>query len=226
MLGLISLGGNFKESIRFKNLLPENFFSVAADSGARHFDSLGITPDLLVGDMDSISPELYQKHINSGIEVKKYDTRKNMTDSEIAVEYALEKGCDRLVLIGAFGNRPDHMFGNIMLSANLAGKGIPVTLTDGETYFYTISKYNSPFVYSLENSDENDVFSIVLAIGDISEVTIEGLEYKLENEPLEIGSNRCISNTIPLKKEPDEALGYATVSINKGVAFFIHCKKD
>jgi len=226
MLGLIALGGNCIKSKELKRLLQQDYFSIAADSGAEHFEKLDIIPDMLVGDMDSIPYEILTKYKKSGVEVLAYNPRKNLTDSEIAVEKAIEKGCDSILFIGALGNRADHMFGNIMLSANLADRGIPVILTDGKTFFYSVTKLNSPFTYSLENAvPREDVFSLVLAIGKKSKITIKGLEYELENETVDFGTNRCISNIIPQNNNygmPKIAL----VSISDGVAFFIRCKNN
>ncbi len=227
MLGLISLGGNCTESIRLKKILQQDYFAVAADSGASHFEKLKIKPDLLVGDMDSISGRLFDKYKKSGVKILEYNPRKNLTDSEIAVEKVIEAGCDSILFIGAFGSRFDHIFGNIMLSANLADKGIPVTLTDGETFFYSVTKFNSPFVYSLDFANENeDVFSVVPVIGESTKITIKGLEYELDNEPVKLGTNRCVSNTIPLKRNNSNNPDSALISVEDGVSFFIHCKKD
>lgn len=230
MYGIIGLGGKCFNSDLISGLIPDKYFAVAADSGIIHFELLGIKPDLLVGDMDSIPPDLLAKYQNMGLPIIKFNPVKNMTDSEIAVEKALQAGCDAFVFIGAFGDRLDHMFANQMMAVSLAEKGIPVVLTDGITFFYTVTSNNSPFKYPLSKiSLEIDVISVVMAKGDSANISIQGLEYGLQNEKIEFGTTRAVSNK---KKTPRNNLAAfitneeAVIAIDTGVAFFIHTKND
>lgn len=230
MYGIIGLGGKCYKSEQICGLIPGKYFAVAADSGIIHFELLGIKPDLLVGDMDSIPAETLVKYQNSRLQILKYSPVKNMTDSEIAVEKALEAGCDSLIFLGAFGDRLDHMFANQMMAVSLADKGIPVILTDGISFFYTVTKSNSPFKYPLASIDSlRDVISVVLAKGNTANITIEGLEYELQNEIVEFGTTRAVSN---LRKSTSNFINESSMEVNavitvdSGVAFFIHTKND
>lgn len=225
MFGIISLGGNCHDSAALREIIPEKYFAVAADSGAAHFDLLGIRPDLLVGDLDSISAPLLDKYEREKIPVLKYDEKKDFTDSEIAVDKALAAGCDSLLILGAFGNRYDHMISNQMMAAALAKKGIPVILTDGLTFFYTVTVENSPFIYPIQNLNAtDDVISLVPMIGDAVEIVTENLEYPLKHETVFTGSTRAVSNVV--QENNNNPPKFATVSLKSGVIFFIHTKSD
>lgn len=226
MLGLIALGGECTYTGRMRQLCSTTRYIVAADGGMKHLDVLGIKPDTLVGDMDSISGDLLlAAQDDPSIEVVEFSTRKNMTDSEIAVQTALSHGCDRLLFIGASGNRPDHVLANQMMAASIADRGIPCILTDGITFIYTITAGNSPFSYPLEDLQaDSDVISIIPVKGDISNLSIHNLEYPLDKQLVNFGSTRAVSNAIHKNSSCGEE--YASVSLDSGVVFFIHTPKD
>lgn len=118
---------------------------VCADGGARHLFRLNILPDLLVGDLDSIGPEEQAWLAAAGIPVRQFPPAKDMTDSELAITIAIELAANlareqtgtnnpaafELVVLAAFGSRPDHVLANQLLAARLAASGCRVVLTDG-----------------------------------------------------------------------------------------------
>lgn len=223
MRGIIGLAGDLYPNVQLKKFVSGKFYAVAADGGARHFEVLGIKPDVVVGDMDSINKKVLEKYKKQDIDIIKFEKQKDFTDSEAAVEVALGKKCDSLILLGAFGKRADHVFANKMMSVSLAMKGIPVVLTDGKTYFYTVSKYNSPFEVSLKDTTpDEDVFSIVPAKTGYADLEISGLEYELKNFRMNFGSTIGVSNSPPVKNKK----GIATINVKSGVVFFIHTQKD
>lgn len=225
MLGIISLGGICHDTRSLRRIIPRDYYAVAADSGLAHFRLLGIKTDMLVGDMDSISTDDLARYKKENLPIELFDSRKNSTDSEIALDKAVSNGCDSFLFIGAFGNRLDHMLSNQMMAVSIAMSGKPVILTDGITFFHTISQYNSPFKYEITNLVNNvDVISVIPVIGDAVDVTIEGLEYKLDKETILFGSTRAVSNTIPVIETMDAV--YATIMIESGMIFFIHTKSD
>jgi thiamine pyrophosphokinase len=233
MLGIIGLGGNCNYNEALKKLIPDEYYAIAADSGLAHFLALGIKPDLLVGDLDSVDDSVLEHYIKENLEIIKYDSRKNQTDSEIAVDKALTRGCDSLLFIGAFGSRLDHSLSNQMMAVSLANAGIPCVLTDGATRFYTITKSNSPFKYYIGDLKPGvDVISLVPMFGDAVGVTEEGLEYRLAKETILFGSTKAVSNTVPAAAGNEAANtkadkdSFAAISVESGTIFFIHTKSD
>ena len=142
---LIVLSGDVRSDSGALTWLDRCDRIVCADGGARHLRRLGRLPDLLVGDLDSAQPDDVAWMTRQGVELHQYPVAKDATDSELAVLAALEfldKQADRvaqeLVLLGAFGSRPDHVLANQLLAADLAGQGWRLVLTDGVSCLYTL----------------------------------------------------------------------------------------
>ncbi|MCC8131926.1 MAG: thiamine diphosphokinase [Oscillospiraceae bacterium] len=88
-------------------------FVIAADGGMSYLDSLGIKPDLIIGDFDSSSEPV------SG-DVIKLPVEKDDTDSVFAVRYALEHGYKEIHIYGGTGGRFDHTIANIQILSYIA----------------------------------------------------------------------------------------------------------
>jgi len=109
-LGVIFTGGEGPEPQAIKGLLDGEPLIVAADSGLALAEAAGITPDWIVGDMDSLDDgkrlDRYPKE-----KVIRYPVDKDYTDTEIALALLWEKGCGDAWIIGGGGGRLDHVFG-------------------------------------------------------------------------------------------------------------------
>jgi thiamine pyrophosphokinase len=226
MRGVIGLGGNCTDTILLREYLKQESFFVAADRGIVHFQMLGIIPDMLVGDMDSIPEKVRVEYEELGLKIERYDTRKDRTDSEIACGYALEEGCNELLMIGALGERPDHVLSNQLMAASLAERGIPVILTDGISFLYTLTSAQSPFVYPTKYIDpDNDVLSLISLKYDFSEIALEGFEYDLIDHKLPFGSCKGVSNTVKIHHQGKGSKhSDPCIHIKSGVLFLIHTK--
>ena len=225
MLGIIGIGGRCEDTPALRSLIPKEYFAVAADSGLAHFKTLGIVPDVLVGDLDSISESLLRQSKKEHLAIERYKPEKDNTDSEIAVDKALRQGCESLLFIGAFGNRLDHMLSNQMMAASLAERGIQVVLTDGVTFMYTVTPENSPFHFPAKAlKKDEDVLSIVSVSGETMIITLEGFQYPLHQDRILFGSTRTVSNTVAWeeKKRKDDIV----ITLEKGIALFIVTKTD
>jgi thiamine pyrophosphokinase len=87
---------------------------VAADSGVDLAQSLGIAPDAIVGDMDSISsPEQLMAY--PGVDVERYHRGKDWTDTEIALDYLWKRSINAVTILGGGGGRLDHLLGIVAL---------------------------------------------------------------------------------------------------------------
>ena len=94
--------GNSLASLEQADLL------ICADSGANHVYELGYVPDLIIGDFDSIKPEILQAYCAKGCAIKTYPSEKDYTDTELAIQLALQEGVTQIDLLGAIGNRLDY----------------------------------------------------------------------------------------------------------------------
>ena len=107
---------------------------IAADSGAAWLDALGRPPDLVIGDMDSIEPDLLDRLATEGVEVDAHPAEKDASDVELAVARAVASGAGEIVIIGGFGGRRlDHELANLLLLSDERWSGADLRLVRGGT---------------------------------------------------------------------------------------------
>lgn len=156
---------------------------IAADNGYAVASSLGITPDLTVGDFDSLG------EVPDADNLIKLDVRKNDTDLEHAVELALKEGCDDFIVYGAVGGRLDHTLGNIAVAERIALAGAK-SLFIGDDSSFTVIR-NSSFSPPQKTSGRLSVFSL----SELSRgVNISGLLYEVTDFELSRTVTRGVSN--------------------------------
>lgn len=166
---LIFGGGVYGEE--FPVFTPEDYI-IAADKGNEILRSKGIIPDITVGDFDSSS---YIPTDNAVV----LPVEKDITDSHAAVNIALERGAEEIVIYGGMGGRPDHTFANFSLIVSLVKKGVRAFLS-GEGYTVTAVKDSS-----LRLCGKKGKTVSVFSFSEKSEgVTLRGLHYPLENAVL------------------------------------------
>lgn len=160
---------------------------VAADGGMRHAVTLGVTPEIWVGDFDSTPDDLIAAW--PGVERQPYPVAKNETDGAIAVSVAAERGAKDIVLVGALGGeRSDHALMHLLHAVSLTEDGYAIKLTSGEEEAWPL----------LPGSREIDLpkgslFS-VLGLSPLSGLFIGNVRYPLDDFSLPFGSSRTISN--------------------------------
>lgn len=175
-----------------KNLLQceckDARFLICADSGANCVYRYNMNPDFLVGDFDSINSQVleYYKSVNTNLEI--YDAEKDDTDSEIAIQKAVDLGASEIVLLGATGNRLDHVFGNIGLLRISLEKGIKARLKDEYNELYLINKN------SVLKGKCGETFSLQAYGSKVTNLSIKGAKYSLDGYDLEIGDPITVSN--------------------------------
>lgn len=132
MTGIIFTGGSYGEKNFYRHLLaayPEAVV-VAADSGAAFLDSLGVVPQVMLGDMDSMPGEVLKKYRALGVPEERHPTHKDETDTELAVTWCLGQGMTQIILCGATGSRIDHSYSNLFLLNRLLKLGVRARLVD------------------------------------------------------------------------------------------------
>ena len=157
-------------------------FVIAADGGLRHTEKLGIAPDAVLGDFDSLGfcPE--------GANV--FPVEKDDTDAMLAVRLGLERGCGEFLLYGSLdGPRLDHTVANFQTLQFLADHGAAGYLI-GNTTMVTVVK-NGKITFPAGLSGTISVFCMG---PDAVGVTEKGLFYGLENASLTSGFPLGVSN--------------------------------
>lgn len=184
---------------------------VAADGGARHAAPLGLRIDIWVGDGDSVDRDMLASLVAEGIEIRRFPTDKDASDTELAIGTAVERGADSIVVLGGLGGpRLDHGLANIGLLALPALRERPSVILDGTN---RVSALFAPgpdggVVQRPLGGPIGDGVSL-LPIGDgVEGVTTGGLAYPLADEGLPAGPARGLSN---LRTSPD-----AWVALRRG----------
>src|SRR2546430_6389146 len=112
---------------------------IAADGGATKLAKAGRRPDLVIGDMDAITTEAQRDLELAGVTLERYPTEKAQTDGELALDAAVKRGADEIVVVGAFGGpRLDHMAGNLLLLAHDDIAAIDVALVTERATFRSL----------------------------------------------------------------------------------------
>lgn len=162
---------------------------IAADAGIGHAATLGLTPELWVGDFDSVPPHLPDRL--SAVPRQAFPRDKDKTDGELAVAAALERGATALVLAGAFGGaRADHGFLHLTLALHLAESGVGVLLTSGTQEGVPLLAGRLAFDYA-----DGTLFSI-LGFSPLSGLSVEGAKWPLKNVEVAFGSSLTLSNEV------------------------------
>ena len=182
---------------------------IAADKGAATALQYGCTPHIVVGDFDSLGRELLEDLKKQGSEIRQAAVEKDETDTELAVQAAIDEGATRITLAGALGGaRIDHELANILLLAGF--KDVPITLVDGPSICWIV---RGPGNTAIEGK-KGDLVSLVPLTGDASGIRTEGLYYALKGETLAFGKPRGVSNVLTGR--------HAVVSVDKGILLVIY----
>lgn len=115
-----------------KPIITDDTFVIAADGGLLSAIKLGIKPDLILGDFDSLG------YIPDYKDVEVFPSKKDYTDSYIAITEGLKRDCDRFILFGTVGGRTDHTIANLQTLARLASIGKTAFAIGNSEIIFTI----------------------------------------------------------------------------------------
>ena len=163
-------------------------YLVCADGGARHLARLGILPDVVIGDLDSIGDAELRRLESEGVAFHRHPPRKDDTDTALAVELAIEQGASEITFLGTTGSRLDHTLSATFLLKRVLDAGIRGKVVDAANTIYLIAD-----TITL-GGKPGDILSILPVAGEASGVWLEGLEYPLEDATIPFGSSIGISN--------------------------------
>lgn len=167
---------------------------VAADGGLMLFESLGLKPDLVIGDFDSVDSAVLLKY--NDIEIHRFPERKDATDGELAVRAALERGCDDIELYGAIDTRyeTDHLLANLLLlklarnTMKTSSRAVSVRAIDHRQHIYLVEDE------SLNLVGKPGDFVSIIPLNEIITVSITGVEWELDKREVTMGSTWTLRN--------------------------------
>lgn len=190
MRGLIVSSGTITDYNRLEAEIKKSDFVISADGGMNHLIRINRNPDLVIGDLDSISEFALNYIEDNNIPMERYSSIKDSTDTDIAMEYLINKGYNEIVFMGVTGTRQDHTMANIFLLNTLHLRGIKGKIVDDNNIIRLIDDY-----LKLDYSEDSYVSIIPLGYEGIV-VSLEGFFYNLDNQFIPFGSTHGISNKI------------------------------
>ena len=206
---VIFAGGTLKPGKAFYQVIASADLIIAADSGAATALQYGCVPAIVVGDFDSLDTDLLRQLSEKGSQVRQAAVEKNETDTELAVQAAIEQGATSITLLGALGGeRFDHTMANILLLADI--ETVPAKIVDGPSTCWLLRGPGSSFI----NGQKGDLLSLLPLTGDATGVRTKGLYYPLHGETLRFGKPRGVSNVLTQE--------HAEVSLVGGMLLVVH----
>lgn len=181
---------------------------IAADGGVNHCIRFGITPDVLIGDLDSVDNDTLVKLQSAGVEVIRHPVKKDETDLELAINYAIEQGAKKITLYGLLGGRWDMSFANVMLLASPKYTSIEFKVVNGSLRIFILRGGQSVTI----SGNPGDLVSALPIGGDAEGICYTGLEWPLDKGQILSGSPLGMSNQM-LEAEATIGLGSGTLLI-------------
>lgn len=211
---IIVTGGNVEEEL-LKNLLKKEAYHtiIAVDKGLESMKKMGIMPNHIVGDFDSVSLEVLREYENnSKVKIHRYISEKDNTDTEISIQLALDEKSDNITIIGAIGTRIDHVLANIDAITKALKEGVSCQIVDSHNKIQLINQKTT-----FRKADcFGKYISFLPYTEEVIGVTLKGFKYSLEKANMKKGNGLGVSNEI--KEE------IATVELEKGILIGIQSK--
>lgn len=176
---------------------------IAADSGIAHAVSLGVVPELWVGDFDSAGSELVLQYAD--IPRQAFPAEKDATDGAIAIAEAKLRGASEFILVGGLGGQADHTLGHFGLTLQLARGGFPTILTSGDEEAHAI------LLGETELDLSNGVRLSIVPFTDFVGLDLSGVKWPLVKRDVPLGDTLTMSNvaTGPVRISLREGYGIA-----------------
>jgi thiamine pyrophosphokinase len=187
---IIIANGHLPDPARARGRLRSGDRIICADGGAHHAAAIGLTPDVVVGDLDSLRPGLRARLEAAGVRFERHPERKDETDLELALRLAVAEGAADIEVWAMLGGRLDHSLANVMLLARPEWAPARVCMV-----------YEDQVAWPLRGGQEvsaegspGDLLSLVPLSPVVEGVTLEGVEWPLRAATLRFGSTWTISN--------------------------------
>lgn len=179
---------------------------IAADAGYKNAKLMGAHINLLIGDFDSLGS------IPDDVdEVYRLPAEKDVTDTQIAVDLAVERGANEIVIIGSTSGRLDHTLSTLAILEKYWEKRIPIYVVNGQNRVRYIRDSGFIVVRS-----QYKYFSLIAADEKVKGVSIEGGKYPLSKKTLLRNHQFAVSNEI--------TKNCALITVKKGGVYIIESK--
>lgn len=188
---------------------------IAADGGALKAAGLGLSPQVVVGDGDSLGAADADRLRAQGAEVLVYPPAKDESDTELCVREAVKRGAQRIVIVGGFGGwRFEHTLANVLLLTLPELRGVDASMADDRTVLRVLSDGERLDI----DGQPGDYISLLPLTEEAAGVTTDGLAYPLDGAALAQGPARGLSNEMTADR--------ASVALATGRLAVIHTCRE
>ena len=215
---IIFANGELPDLDAARTLLQAGDYLIAADGGANHLLKMGILPELVIGDLDSVDEDTLFQLTSAEVNIEQYSEDKDETDIELALGYAVEMRPSAILIVGGLGGRLDQTLANLSILTDPMLPKIDIRLDDGleEAFFCRVSAEKGGQVEVRGRS--GDTVSLIPWHGPVEGVSTEGLQWPLYGETLYPDKSRGISNVMLSES--------ASVKIENGLLLVVHRRKS
>jgi len=176
---------------------------LCSDGGADSALRLGLTPDYIIGDLDSISKDAIKKFKNTS-KILQYK-RQNDTDVEKCLKFVIKNKFDEVLLIGVTGNRLDHTICNLGIVLKFFSK-LKLSLLAENSYL-------KPYTGDVWLKTQKGEIISLYGFDKKTKIISKGLKYPLKNISLPFGEKESTSNV--------STLNAIQLKIRNGIIFII-----
>lgn len=209
---LIFANGDLKKPEWIQRMAETAGMIIAADGGLQHVQDLGLIPNMLIGDLDSVTPEQVQWAVEQGVEIRRFPADKDETDLELALIAAAETGHRQIVIVGALGGRLDQTLSNVLLLHLPILTNLDVRIDDGLQEVILVREK-----LDLEGKP-GDLVSLLPLSPIVRGITTSGLKYPLNDESMIFFHSRGLSNRM--------LSDAAHIEFQSGVLICIHERQE
>lgn len=187
---IILANGEYGELEAYRDVFENSDTILCADGGANYAFQMGIMPDTVIGDLDSVQPEVRKYYTAQGTEFIQYPVRKHLTDLQLALDLARERGADQIVLLGALGKRLDHTLHNLYAGIQLVQQGIRISHFTPGCWVYLVRDEQ------VIEGAAGDIVSLIALTDKVEGVGVDGVEYPLKDAVLRSDNPYAVSNVL------------------------------
>jgi thiamine pyrophosphokinase len=209
---VIFANGLLQQPQRALSLIRADDIILCADGGLHLAWALGLQPQTVIGDLDSISEADRARIDGAGIAVRQYPIDKDQTDLELSLQVALEQRPSAVLIIGALGGRLDQTLANLSLLTHPELGTVDCRLDDGLEQVILCSSHTEI------RGSPGDLVSLLPWGAPVAGISTTGLKWPLVRETLYPEKTQGISN---------EMLGdAAAVYIESGLLLIVHRRQS
>lgn len=190
MQAIIFANGDFVPPPDLDKLLAAAELVIAADGGSQHCRALGLRPDFVIGDLDSMDAVLRTDWESNSVHFISFPAEKDQTDLELALLHAKAAGAKKVMVLGALGRRWDHSIANLLLLGNPQFHDLKIIFLHDEQQLFAING-KLPLKANI-----GERVSLMALSGDAMGISTHGLKYPMNGETLPFGSSRGVSNVV------------------------------